>query len=184
MESGDSGQRWELLNALFERLHVQDRHIFGYTPRGVRASRVALLSSTARDYIDGDGPGARVSGKVGISSGTPIPDGSADPRLANGVDTPLPPTFSRDPPREFRRSFVQDSRSRVEILCRLAPLVGGLTWCLSEHVPRSQILFVSRPEVLLRFFEILCHARTLLTLGVRCKGHPRMGSTTPGAGPE
>jgi hypothetical protein len=65
-KSGDAGQRWELLNALFERLHVKHRNIYGYTPRGDRASRVALLLSTARDYIDGDGPGARVSGKGGI----------------------------------------------------------------------------------------------------------------------
>jgi hypothetical protein len=61
-KSGDAGQRWELLNALFERLHVTDREIRGYTPRADRASGVALLLSTASDYL-GD---ARVSGKGGI----------------------------------------------------------------------------------------------------------------------
>ncbi len=53
----DAGQRWELLNALFERLHVEGRYIIGYTRRGDRVSRVALLLNTARDYLEGAGPG-------------------------------------------------------------------------------------------------------------------------------
>lgn len=50
-KSGDAQTRWELLNALFEKLHVKDRKIMGYTPRGDRGSRVALLLGTARDYL-------------------------------------------------------------------------------------------------------------------------------------
>ena len=81
-KGSDAAVRWELLNALFERLHVKDREIIGYTPRGDRASRVALLLSTAESYLeddynedwtgpsDGDGPGAarvsRISGEGGI----------------------------------------------------------------------------------------------------------------------
>jgi hypothetical protein len=31
--TGDAAQRWEVLNALFERIHVrQDRKVEGYTP--------------------------------------------------------------------------------------------------------------------------------------------------------
>ncbi len=71
-KSGHAGIRWQLLNALFERLHVKNRQIMGYTPRGDRAGRVALLIGTARDYLDDGGPGAArvsgISGKGGIPS--------------------------------------------------------------------------------------------------------------------
>lgn len=69
----------ELLNALFEKLHVKDRQIMGYTPRGDRVGRVAILLGTARDYLDdsrglladpeailyaeGEGPGAALSNR-------------------------------------------------------------------------------------------------------------------------
>jgi len=56
-KSADSQTRWELLNALFEKLHVKDRRISGYTPRADRGNRVALLIGTALDYRD-EGPGA------------------------------------------------------------------------------------------------------------------------------
>jgi hypothetical protein len=49
--------RHELLSALFEKLHVKDRRIIGYTPRADRGNRVALLIGTALDYRD-EGPGA------------------------------------------------------------------------------------------------------------------------------
>jgi hypothetical protein len=57
--AGDAGQRWQLLNALFEGLHVKDRRIIGYTPRSDRASRVRLLLNTAWDYLEPDGVEAR-----------------------------------------------------------------------------------------------------------------------------
>ncbi len=76
-KSGDSRIRWELLSALFEKLHVTNRQIIGYTPRGDRVGRVALLLGTARDYLadsrgllpdpevvlyaEGEGPGAAPS---------------------------------------------------------------------------------------------------------------------------
>lgn len=63
--TGDTAQRWEVLNALFERIHVrQDRKVGGYTPRMDRANRVRLLIGTAFDYVYGwsereaEGPGA------------------------------------------------------------------------------------------------------------------------------
>jgi inorganic triphosphatase YgiF len=62
--SGDAAQRWEVLNALFERIHVrQDRKGEGYTPRMDRAKKVRMLISTAfASYYDWpepeDGPGA------------------------------------------------------------------------------------------------------------------------------
>jgi hypothetical protein len=38
--TGDAAQRWEVLNARFERIHVrQDRNVEGYTPRMDRANR-------------------------------------------------------------------------------------------------------------------------------------------------
>jgi hypothetical protein len=50
--TGDAAQRWEVLNALFERIHVrQDRKVEGYTPRMDRANRVRLLISSAFDAI-------------------------------------------------------------------------------------------------------------------------------------
>jgi hypothetical protein len=62
--TGDAAQRWEVLNALFERIHVrQDRKVEGYTPRMDRANRVRLLINTAFDYVYGwsereaEGPG-------------------------------------------------------------------------------------------------------------------------------
>lgn len=75
--TGDPAQRWEVLSALFERIHVrQDRKIEGYTPRLDRANRVRLLISSALDAIydwpePDDGPGAAVSsglrrGKGGV----------------------------------------------------------------------------------------------------------------------
>jgi hypothetical protein len=62
--TGDAAQGWEVLNALFERIHVrQDRKIEGYTPRTDRANRARLLISTAFESIydwpePDDGPGA------------------------------------------------------------------------------------------------------------------------------
>ncbi len=65
----DPTQRWEVLNALFERIHVrQDRKVEGYTPRLDRANRVRLLIGTAFDYVYGwsdreaKGPGAATNG--------------------------------------------------------------------------------------------------------------------------
>jgi hypothetical protein len=62
---GDAAQRWEVLDSLFERIHIrQDRKIEGYTPRVDRANRVRLLINTAFDYVYGwsereaQGPGA------------------------------------------------------------------------------------------------------------------------------
>jgi hypothetical protein len=62
---GDSTQRWEVVNSLFERIHVrQDRKVEGYTPRMDRANRVRLLIGTAFDYVyewserEAEGPGA------------------------------------------------------------------------------------------------------------------------------
>ena len=66
--TGDAAQRRAVLGALFEKIHVRNRKVIGYTPRADRASRVSLLVSTAFDYAT-DGPGAhraRVSGKGGI----------------------------------------------------------------------------------------------------------------------
>jgi hypothetical protein len=63
-----------VLSALFEKIHVRDRKVIGYTPRADRASRVSLLVSTAFDYAT-DGPGAalpRVSGKGGIQTRSSI----------------------------------------------------------------------------------------------------------------
>jgi hypothetical protein len=66
--TGDAAQRWEVLNALFERIHVkQNRKVEGYTPRMDRAKRVRMLISTAfASYYDwpepDDGPGAAVPG--------------------------------------------------------------------------------------------------------------------------
>jgi hypothetical protein len=52
--TGDAAQRWEVLNALFERIHVrQDRKVEGYTPRMDRANRVRLMIGTAFDYVYG-----------------------------------------------------------------------------------------------------------------------------------
>ena len=63
--TGDEAQRWEVLNSLFERIHVrQDRKVEGYTPRMDHANRVRLLINTAFDYVYGwsereaEGPGA------------------------------------------------------------------------------------------------------------------------------
>jgi hypothetical protein len=70
--TGDAAQRWEVLNALFERIHVrQDRKVEGYTPRMDRANRVSLLISSAFDAIydwpePEDGPGGLRRGKGGI----------------------------------------------------------------------------------------------------------------------
>jgi DNA invertase Pin-like site-specific DNA recombinase len=75
--TGDAAQRWEVLNALFERIHVrQDRKVEGYTPRMDRANRVRLLIGTAFDIYYGwsekeaEGPGAATNrlrrGKGGI----------------------------------------------------------------------------------------------------------------------
>jgi len=50
------------LSALFERIHVKDRKVIGYTPRIDRAKRVKVLIAAAFDYAE-DGPGA--------ASGTP-----------------------------------------------------------------------------------------------------------------
>jgi hypothetical protein len=76
----------EVLNALFERIHVkQDRRVEGYSPRVDRANRVRLLINTAFDYLyswserEAEGPGTAVgrlgSGGAGISSRTSIPEG-------------------------------------------------------------------------------------------------------------
>ena len=86
--TGDPSQRWEVLSALFEKIHVrQDRKIEGYTPRVDRANRVRLLINTAFDYVYGwsereaaEGPGAANRlrrGKGGI-------------RTLEGVSHPLP----------------------------------------------------------------------------------------------
>jgi hypothetical protein len=64
--TGNEAQRWEILSALFERIHIrQDRKVEGYTPRMDRANRVRLLINTAFDYVYGwsereaeEGPGA------------------------------------------------------------------------------------------------------------------------------
>lgn len=70
--TGDAAQRWEVLNALFERIHVrQDRKVEGYTPRMDRANRVRLLIGTALDAVygwserEGEGPGADVANRLG-----------------------------------------------------------------------------------------------------------------------
>jgi len=49
--TGNVGQRWEVLDSVFERIHIrqaepEDR---GYTPRSDRANRVRLLINTAFD---------------------------------------------------------------------------------------------------------------------------------------
>jgi DNA invertase Pin-like site-specific DNA recombinase len=64
-KSADPAMRHELLSALFEKLHVKNRRIIGYTPRADRGNRVALLIGTALDYRD-EGPGAAslTSGRV------------------------------------------------------------------------------------------------------------------------
>jgi hypothetical protein len=63
-KSADPAMRHELLGALFEKLHVKNRRIIGYTPRADRGNRVALLIGTALDYRD-DGPGsARLNKRV------------------------------------------------------------------------------------------------------------------------
>jgi hypothetical protein len=71
-KTGDAAQRWEVLNALFERIHVrQDRKVEGYTPRMDRAKKVRMLISTAfASYYDWpepepeDGPGAAVANRL------------------------------------------------------------------------------------------------------------------------
>jgi hypothetical protein len=67
--TGDAAQRWEVLNSLFERIHIkQNRRVEGYTPRMDRANRVRLLINTAFDYVYGwsereaEGPGALTNG--------------------------------------------------------------------------------------------------------------------------
>lgn len=74
--SGDAERRRAVLSALFEKIHMRERKVIGYTPRADRASRVSLLVSTAFDYAT-DGPGAakpRVNGRGGIRTlGWPIP---------------------------------------------------------------------------------------------------------------
>jgi hypothetical protein len=64
-------RRWEVLNALFEQIHVrQDRKVEGYTPRADRDNRVRLLINTAFDYVYGwsereaEGPGAAVANRL------------------------------------------------------------------------------------------------------------------------
>jgi hypothetical protein len=65
--TGDAAQRWGVLNALFERIHVkQNRRVEGYTPRMDRANRVRLLISSAFDAIydrpePEDGSGAAIA---------------------------------------------------------------------------------------------------------------------------
>jgi hypothetical protein len=54
-KSGDTRDRHELLSALFEKLHVKDCRIMGFTPRGDRVNRVRLLLGTALDYVEGPG---------------------------------------------------------------------------------------------------------------------------------
>ncbi len=71
-KTGDAAQRWEVLNALFQRIHVrQDRKVEGYTPRMDRAKKVRMLISTAfASYYDWpepepeDGPGAAVANRL------------------------------------------------------------------------------------------------------------------------
>jgi hypothetical protein len=74
--TGDAAQRWELLNTLFERIHIrQHRKVEGYTPRADRANRVRLLINTAFDYVYGssereaEGPGAEVANRLGLAEG-------------------------------------------------------------------------------------------------------------------
>ena len=55
--TGDPAIRHRVLSALFERIHVRDRKVVGYTPRIDRAGRVKMLLATAFDYAE-DGPGA------------------------------------------------------------------------------------------------------------------------------
>lgn len=65
--TGDPAKRWEVLNALFERIRLrQDRKVEGYTPRMDRANRVRLLISSAFEAVydspeSEDGPGAMVA---------------------------------------------------------------------------------------------------------------------------
>ena len=50
--TGDPAKRWEILNALFEKIHVkQNRKVAGYTPRLDRAKRVRMLISTAFESV-------------------------------------------------------------------------------------------------------------------------------------
>jgi hypothetical protein len=64
-KSGDSQTRGELLNALFEKLHVKNPRIIGYTPLADRGNRVALVIGTALDYRDEGLGAARLnSGRV------------------------------------------------------------------------------------------------------------------------
>ena len=37
--TGDARRRWEVLNSLFERIHLEDRRVIGYTPRMDRANQ-------------------------------------------------------------------------------------------------------------------------------------------------
>ena len=56
--SGDEADRYELLSALFEKLHVSNGQIFGCTPRGDLVNRLRLLLGQALGEGDDDGPGA------------------------------------------------------------------------------------------------------------------------------
>jgi hypothetical protein len=65
--TGDAAQRWEVLDSLFERIHIkQNRKVEGFTPRLDRAKRVRMMISTAfTSYYDwpepDDEPGATVA---------------------------------------------------------------------------------------------------------------------------
>lgn len=58
-KAGDAAQRWTILNALFERIHIEPttRKIRGYTPRMDRVIEVKLVLAIAFGYPP-DGPGA------------------------------------------------------------------------------------------------------------------------------
>ena len=101
-KSGDARIRSELLTALFEKLHVTNREIIGYTPRSDRVGRVAMLLSTAMSHLDGarnplpatlytddDGPGAARVGDVQRSGRDLNPRGPCGP-TAFPVPRPRP----------------------------------------------------------------------------------------------
>lgn len=74
---GTVGQKWGVLNALFERIVVHDGKVVGFKPRADRTAKVRVLIQTARDYAFGfdgemdnqDGPGAATLASSGSGKG-------------------------------------------------------------------------------------------------------------------
>ncbi len=80
--NGGPGDRWAVLTALFERLHVSaDGQIVGYTPRADRAARVDLWVNTAVDEM-----------KSAPNKGDKRSERDSNPRRLS------PQLFSRQPP--------------------------------------------------------------------------------------